>query len=307
MEYAANAGGAPATPDPTYNFLNATSGDCADGESNAMCYYANLNGYSSKAVGATVASNDVSWNTSTIPPVNAASSSAIVNGATANGVPAYLNVTVTENVPVTFMGIFAKAFRMSNSWQTVQVVGHCNCGLVGGAQTSAPGTLPTTTVTQDCNDGVGSGSGYACGVFSAAVALPSSPVESGAAVTMSVTGSLTSTNFGGGGMASLDGYALIGCGSSAPSTCECNNTEYGGYENTDTIVGQLTGLNSASNPPPPFYAVCYGVTNTDQIKAEAYASAFSLGGGGDTYTAIISLTAPDAPVQGIHVATFGND
>jgi hypothetical protein len=142
MEYAANTGTV-TTPNPAMNFLTTSlsSGDCADNSSNAMCYYANLNGYSSKGATASTVSNDVGWTLSTAAPLNAATSVAIVNGQTANGVPAYLNVTVTENVPVTFMGIFAHVFRMSNSWQTVQVVGHCNCGLVGESVSAQDATL----------------------------------------------------------------------------------------------------------------------------------------------------------------------
>jgi hypothetical protein len=40
-----------------------------------------------------------------------------------------MNVVVTENVPVTFLGIFAHFLGMPNSWSTIQVAGHCNCGL----------------------------------------------------------------------------------------------------------------------------------------------------------------------------------
>jgi hypothetical protein len=140
MAYSANAGGAPSTPDPSFNFLLSGSGDCAGGESNAMCYYANLNGYTS-----TGAANDVQWNLSAVAPSNATPSAGIVNGFTSNGVPAYLNVSVTEQVPVTFMGIFAKAFHMSNSWKTVQVVGHCNCGLGGAPGAAASGLEQSVT------------------------------------------------------------------------------------------------------------------------------------------------------------------
>jgi hypothetical protein len=147
MQYAANAG-TQTTPVPAMNFLTSTSGDCAGNASSPMCYYARLNGYSSSGVAANSSSNDVTWNLSATTPANVTPSAAIVSGLTPNGVPAYLNVSVTENVPVTFMGIFAKAFRMSNSWRTVQVVGHCNCGLGSGGSANSEGAQEQTFTGQ---------------------------------------------------------------------------------------------------------------------------------------------------------------
>jgi hypothetical protein len=43
MLYAAN-NGSTSTPVTAYNFLSSSSGDCATSSSNAMCYYAKLNG-----------------------------------------------------------------------------------------------------------------------------------------------------------------------------------------------------------------------------------------------------------------------
>jgi hypothetical protein len=168
MEYAANhaiANTAPSGPDTAMNFLNVSGGDCASDSSNSICYYAKLNGYASAGMGSAAnegplapaidtpdpstpqptASNDVTWNLSTTPPLNAAPSSQIVGGAIhfspTISMPAYLNVAVSENVPVTFMGIFAKAFRMSNSWKSITVVGHCNCGLSGASGAGGDATL----------------------------------------------------------------------------------------------------------------------------------------------------------------------
>jgi hypothetical protein len=123
MLYAAN-NGSTSTPVTAYNFLSSSSGDCATNSSNAMCYYAKLNGYASLGLASNAPSNDVQWSMSTTQPANSNSSPTLTK--TLNGVPAYMNVAVTENVPVTFMGIFAHSLGMKNSWNTIQVAGHYN-------------------------------------------------------------------------------------------------------------------------------------------------------------------------------------
>jgi hypothetical protein len=133
MLWAAN-NGIPSTPVTAYNFLSSTSGDCATSSSNAMCYYAKLNGYASPGLTSNAPSNDVSWSMSATQPTNSNSSPTLTT-TPSNGVPAYMNVVVTENVPVTFMGIFAHFLGMKNSWTTIQVAGHCNCGLMSTANT----------------------------------------------------------------------------------------------------------------------------------------------------------------------------
>jgi hypothetical protein len=110
MLWAAN-NGIPSTPVTAYNFLSSTSGDCATNSSNAMCYYAKLNGYASPGLTSNASSNDVSWSMSTTQPTNSNSSPTLTT-TPSNGVPAYMNVAVTENVPVTFMGIFAHLLGM---------------------------------------------------------------------------------------------------------------------------------------------------------------------------------------------------
>lgn len=125
MLYAAN-NDVPTTPVTAYNFLSSTSGDCATSSSNSMCYYAKLNGYASPGLTTNTSSNDVLWSMSTSAPANSNSPTLTT---TPNGKPAYMKVVVTENVPVTFMGIFAHMLGLPNSWNTIQVVGHCNCGI----------------------------------------------------------------------------------------------------------------------------------------------------------------------------------
>ncbi len=160
MAWAANnvpVGGTPTTPVPSFNFLPAAgstnSGDCGVNSSNPICYYAKLNGYDS------VTNNDVSWATSTTPPSSLPTGSTTMTQST-NGVPAFLNVTVTENVPASFFGVFAKFLGLSNSWQSVPVVGHCNCGMTGSYQSGTSSTDSTYSAGSSignmyCNTGPG--------------------------------------------------------------------------------------------------------------------------------------------------------
>jgi hypothetical protein len=252
MLYAANAGTSTA-PNPAMNFLTAgpSSGDCASNSSNAMCYYANLNGYSSKGVTANTVSNDVSWNLTTQPsnPQQVSSSAAISGGKTTNHVPAYLNVTVTENVPVTFMGIFAKAFNMSNSWSTVQVVGHCNCGIASSGSGGAAGGQEQTLTAQ-------------CPIYDAVfshdweiVALPPTQIR--------LTGDTGDNwdppdwlNFQCGGnwtdsqgvsqprnyLATIPGATIDGVEAFIPDTCDYDWTYYPVFEEVALIANNGTGF-----------------------------------------------------------------
>jgi hypothetical protein len=152
LEYAA-MNNVRTTPDPAQNFIpssgSTASGDCKDQSSNPICYYASINGYQSSTT-----ANDVTWALSTVPPANGLSSTFTT---TSNGVAPYLNVTVTENVPVTFMGIFSRMFGGPSTWTSVQIAGHCNCGLQTGSTSTSSNNVGVLTSSADCEiSGAGS-------------------------------------------------------------------------------------------------------------------------------------------------------
>jgi hypothetical protein len=146
------------SPVSTYNFIpaagGAATGDCANSSSNAMCYYAKLNGYSSTGLVANSASNDVVWSLSSAAPGNSTSKAMTsITVQTNKSLYPYLNVTVKENVPVSFFGLFAKALGLANSWKTVQVNGNAVCGLTGTQSSGAIyyATTPAAVVFNGAN------------------------------------------------------------------------------------------------------------------------------------------------------------
>jgi hypothetical protein len=153
-------GSTPVTPVAGMNFLPAAgatnSGDCATNSSNPVCYYAKLNGYDS------VTNNDVQWATSITPPSSLGSGSTTMTQSS-NGVPAFLNVTITDNMPAYFFGAFSTLLGMSKSWKSVPVGGHCSCGMMGTYQAGTPTNLTmslTDTDDLDCIAGPYGGSFY---------------------------------------------------------------------------------------------------------------------------------------------------
>jgi hypothetical protein len=286
MLWAANAGGN-STPLTAYNFIPApngtASGDCATSSSTSMCYYAKLNGYASPGLTGNVPSNDVSWSLSASAPLN--SNSPTLTTTPSNGVPAYMNVVVNENVPVTFMGIFAHFLGMKNSWSTIQVAGHCNCGLEGTTTTST--TTDSLGMTFASCQQVGSGS---CTNTSGILSAPSNTVTSGALVTISVAYSYTG---GGGSIGGGSGIGYISCN---------GGTSWTGFVGrTITLPSSGNGTGSVS---------CTGITNTNVIRLKAYVQ-MSSGYGNDNYGSFgftsATLSFSNGSTTLLHVTNFQND
>ncbi|HZC22580.1 MAG TPA: hypothetical protein VE866_04515 [Candidatus Binatia bacterium] len=150
MVWAASNGGAnPTTPVSSMNFLPApgttNSGDCGTNPSNPICYYAKINGYDSRT------QNDVQWATSNTPPSSELPNNTTTMTQSTNGVPAFLTVTVTDNVPAFFFGIFSKFLGMPSSWQSVPVSAHCNCGMTGTWQPGGGSSSSTTNLTDSAS------------------------------------------------------------------------------------------------------------------------------------------------------------
>ena len=298
MLWAAN-NGIPSTPVTAYNFLSSTSGDCATNSSNAMCYYAKLNGYASPGLTSNASSNDVSWRMSTTQPTNSNSSPTLTT-TPSNGVPAYMNVAVTENVPVTFMGIFAHLLGMRNAWNTIQVAGHCNCGLEGAATTGSPQTIainagfigrfgdfePIADVTCWSNSH--------CSMTSSPLIGPNDPVPANTVVTVT-SGAIAR----GEGSASLSGSVKL------EVSCNSGST----WSSMATL--NVTGLGSSSLPGT---ASCT-VSNTNQIELMvavnlSFGSAGPIFPTGDSFDVQIdgaSITTPGSSTTSTHVTSFQND
>ncbi|MGP8226047.1 MAG: hypothetical protein ACLQGT_07810 [Terracidiphilus sp.] len=298
MLWAANKG-IPSTPVTAYNFLSSTSGDCATSSSNAMCYYAKLNGYASPGLTSNAPSNDVSWSMSTTQPTNSNSSPALTT-TPSNGVPAYMNVAVTENVPVTFMGIFAHFLGMKNSWNTIQVAGHCNCGLEGTATTGSPQTIAINAGTIDEFGefepiaAVTCWSDSSCSVTSSPLIGPNDPVPINTVVTVTAYGTAR-----GEGNESISG--------SVEMEVSCNGGST--WNSIDTV--KVTVLGSS----PLIGSASCTVSNTNQIELVVAAN-LTLGSAGpifptgDSFSVQIndaSITTPGSSTTSLHVTSFQND
>jgi hypothetical protein len=227
-----------------------------------MCYYAKLNGYASPGLNSNVPSNDVQWSMSSTQPINSNSSPTLTR--TSNGVPAYMNVVVTENVPVTFMGIFAHFLGMKNSWNTIQVAGHCNCGLEGTTTTSTT-TDPLGMTSASCQLN-GSGS---CNNTSGILSAPSNTVPAGNLVSINFNYSYSGS---GGTIGGGSGTAYLSCN---------GGTSWSG------IVGQTITLPSSGSGTGSIS--CSGITNTNVIRLKAYVQMSS--GYGNTVYGSFGLTS----------------
>jgi hypothetical protein len=298
MLWAANKG-IPSTPVTAYNFLASTSGDCATSSSNAMCYYAKLNGYASPGLTSNAPSNDVSWSMSTTQPANSNSSPALTT-TPSNGVPAYMNVAVTENVPVTFMGIFAHVLGMKNSWNTIQVAGHCNCGLE-----DTTSSVPADTISLDTGiidnwgefepiAAVTCWSDSSCSVTSSPLVGPNDPVPTNTVVTVTAFGT-----------AQGEGNESIGGSIEMEVSCNGGST----WNRMDTlnvnVLGSYFLIGNAS---------CT-VSNTNQIELVVAAN-LTLGSAGpifptgDSFSVQInsaSITIPGGSTTSLHITSFQNN
>jgi hypothetical protein len=297
MLYAANNGNT-STPVTAYNFLSSSSGDCATNSSNAMCFYAKLNGYASLGLTSNAPSNDVSWSMSTTQPANSNSSPTLTK--TLNGVPAYMNVAVTENVPVTFMGIFAHVLGMKNSWNTIQVAGHCNCGLEGTTSSVPADTISLDTGIID-NWGefepiaaVTCWSDSSCSVTSSPLVGPNDPVPTNTVVTVTAFGT-----------AQGEGNESIGGSIEMEVSCNGGST----WNRMDTlnvnVLGSYFLIGNAS---------CT-VSNTNQIELVVAAN-LTLGSAGpifptgDSFSVQInsaSITIPGGSTTSLHITSFQNN
>ena len=240
------------------NFLptaGTNSGDCATSSNNPICYYAKLNGYNSTT------NNDVSWSTSIVAP------SSLPSGAitkTSNGLPAFLNVTVTDNVPAAFFGVFAKTLGMSNSWSTVQVKGYCHCGLV---QTSSTVTNTQSIVSAFSNCSTyqpGPCSGWSSTSYGQSQTVPSPPI------TITVTLS-----------ASIQGYGYVNGSGSA--TIICNKSGYS-LSVSDNTNNQTSGSTTR--------IISCNVSNLNQISASTSVSVSGCGTTACTQFASVSVSGP---------------
>jgi hypothetical protein len=297
MLYAAN-NGSTSTPVTAYNFLSSSSGDCATNSSNAMCYYAKLNGYASLGLTSNAPSNDVQWSMSTTQPANSNSSPTLTK--TLNGVPAYMNVAVTENVPVTFMGIFAHSLGMKNSWSTIQVAGHCNCGLEGTTSSVPANTIPFVAGTID-NWGsfepiaaVTCWSNASCSMISSPVIGPNNPVPSNTVVPVTV-----------GGRAAGQGGESISGSVEGDISCDGGKT----WKSFDTITINVLGSS------PLIGNTSCTISNTNQIYLRVAAnlrlgSAGPIFPAGNSYTVQIngaSITIPGGSTTSLHITSFQNN
>jgi hypothetical protein len=298
--YAANHSST-STPVTAYNFLpsngGTVSGDCATSSSNAMCYYAKLNGYASGGLTSNTPSNDVQWNLAKAP---ANTSITPLTLSYANAPAPYMSVAVTENVPVTFMGIFAHLLGMPNAWNTIQVAGHCNCGLEGTATTGSPQTIainagiidrfgafePIAAVTCWSNS--------SCSMASSPLTGPNNPVPPNTVVTVTASGTAR-----GQGGESISG--------SVDMEVSCNGGST--WKSVDTVHVNVLG-----SSPLIGNASCT-VSNTNQIELRVTAN-LTLGSAGpifptgNSFSVQIngaSITIPGGSTTSLHVTSFQND
>jgi hypothetical protein len=298
--YAANHSST-STPVTAYNFLpsngGTVSGDCATSSSNAMCYYAKLNGYASGGLTSNTPSNDVQWNLAKAP---ANTSITPLTLSYANAPAPYMSVAVTENVPVTFMGIFAHLLGMPNAWNTIQVAGHCNCGLEGTATTGSPQTIAINAgIIDRFGDfepiaAVTCWSNSSCSVASSPLTGPNNPVPPNSVVTVTASG--TARGQGGG---SISG--------SVDMEVSCNGGST--WNSVDTVHVNVLG-----SSPLIGNATCT-VSNTNQIELRVTAN-LTLGSAGpifptgNSFSVQIngaSITIPGGSTTSLHVTSFQND
>ena len=298
--YAANHSST-STPVTAYNFLpsngGTVSGDCATSSNNAMCYYAKLNGYASGGLTSNTPSNDVQWNLAKAP---ANTSITPLTLSYANAPAPYMSVAVTENVPVTFMGIFAHLLGMPNAWNTIQVAGHCNCGLEGTATTGSPQTIAINAgIIDRFGDfepiaAVTCWSNSSCSVASSPLTGPNNPVPPNSVVTVTASG--TARGQGGG---SISG--------SVDMEVSCNGGST--WNSVDTVHVNVLG-----SSPLIGNATCT-VSNTNQIELRVTAN-LTLGSAGpifptgNSFSVQIngaSITIPGGSTTSLHVTSFQND
>jgi hypothetical protein len=118
-------GSAAGLPLPNMGFTPGISGDCSTSSTSAICQYAALNGYTGAGGTAAIQSgapgNDVAFSfPSTVTGVNAPANSVVAHP--------FLNVTVTENVPTTFLQMFT-----GKSVQQIAATSTCGLASVAGA------------------------------------------------------------------------------------------------------------------------------------------------------------------------------
>lgn len=298
--YAANHSST-STPVTAYNFLpsngGTVSGDCATSSSNAMCYYAKLNGYASGGLTSNTPSNDVQWNLAKAP---ANTSITPLTLSYANAPAPYMNVAVTENVPVTFMGIFAHLLGMPNAWNTIQVAGHCNCGLEGTATTGSPQTIAINAgIIDRFGDfepiaAVTCWSNSSCSMASSPLTGPNNPVPPNTVVTVTASGTAR-----GQGGESISG--------SVDMEVSCNGGST--WKSVDTVHVNVLG-----SSPLIGNASCT-VSNTNQIELRVTAN-LTLGSAGpifptgNSFSVQIngaSITIPGGSTTSLHVTSFQND
>jgi len=289
------------TPISAYNLIPSSgytaSGDCSTSSSSSMCYYAKLNGYASGGLISNAASNDVSWSLSQSPPANTNSSTLTY---TSNNVAPYISVAVTENVPVTFMGIFAHLLGMPNAWNTIQVAGHCNCGLEGTATTGSPQTIAINAgIIDRFGDfepiaAVTCWSNSSCSVASSPLTGPNNPVPPNSVVTVTASGTAR-----GQGGESISG--------SVDMEVSCNGGST--WNSVDTVHVNVLG-----SSPLIGNATCT-VSNTNQIELRVTAN-LTLGSAGpifptgNSFSVQIngaSITIPGGSTTSLHVTSFQND
>jgi len=298
--YAANHSST-STPVTAYNFLpsngGTVSGDCATSSSNAMCYYAKLNGYASGGLTSNTPSNDVQWNLAKAP---ANTSITPLTLSYANAPAPYMSVAVTENVPVTFMGIFAHLLGMPNAWNTIQVAGHCNCGLEGTATTGSPQTIAINAgIIDRFGDfepiaAVTCWSNSSCSVASSPLTGPNNPIPPNSVVTVTASGTAR-----GQGGESISG--------SVDMEVSCNGGST--WNSVDTVHVNVLG-----SSPLIGNASCT-VSNTNQIELRVTAN-LTLGSAGpifptgNSFSVQIngaSITIPGGSTTSLHVTSFQND
>ncbi len=298
--YAANHSST-STPVTAYNFLpsngGTVSGDCATSSSNAMCYYAKLNGYASGGLTSNTPSNDVQWNLAKAP---ANTSITPLTLSYANAPAPYMSVADTENVPVTFMGIFAHLLGMPNAWSTIQVAGHCNCGLEGTATTGSPQTIAINAgIIDRFGDfepiaAVTCWSNSSCSVASSPLTGPNNPVPPNSVVTVTASGTAR-----GQGGESISGSVDMEVSFNGGST----------WNSVDTVHVNVLG-----SSPLIGNASCT-VSNTNQIELRVTAN-LTLGSAGpifptgNSFSVQIngaSITIPGGSTTSLHVTSFQND
>ncbi len=243
---------------------------------------------------------------------------------TANGVPAFLQVVVNENVPVSFFGIFSKFLGLSNSWQTVRVVGHCNCGLTGTSSSSSttqsdPAGL-VSALNASCNYG-GAGSGGACVGSSTTTNTITGTNLSAPLGTVTVNASVSGGGVGGDVVST---YAQL--------TYSCNNGSTWSYIGSGPDMTASSFMQNFGDPQvtwsggTPMYAMgaspatvtfTCAVSNTNQIRIygkalDTLSSGCSDGGvcsGGFDGAAIgftVSYTIPTS-LPNVKVSLFSTD